>query len=202
MVYLKREAAELYFELSRVFFYAERLSWAHYLDRMLALTSMCDISDPIYIKAKRLLLVEEWGDETVWVSNDDEFGEDSLEQDESNKEETKWGLIQDYDGYLQFTVRKKGLKDWIFHQCDADFHPSIPHGHFKGKNQPKLDAYLGWIYEGSRQRARLDRCLIVDLWNDEEFRVFATIAIDWYMTNFPNYNWRVNNPLNLPKRRY
>ncbi|WP_155999227.1 hypothetical protein [Thioalkalivibrio sp. ALJ16] len=203
MIYLEREASELYFELSRFYFHAEKLSWTHYLDRMLALKNMCEPDDPVSEQAKRILLVEEWNSEEGWSLENDERDDDSPPShvNKSSEDEAHPGLRRDKKGYFQFISRKKGLNDWVFHQFDRDFHPSIPHGHFKGKNQPKLDSYLGWVYQGSKQIKRLKRDLIVDLWNDEEFRTFAHIAIEWYMYEFPSYNWRVSNPLMLPRRR-
>ncbi|MCX4071482.1 hypothetical protein [Aeromonas caviae] len=203
MIYLEREASELYFELSRFYFHAEKLSWTHYLDRMLALKSMCEPSDPVYEQAKRILLVEELNDEDVWPLENDEGDGASSASDLNKYDDGKiqTGLRRDKKDYFQFISRKKILNDWVFHQYDRDFHPSIPHGHFKGRNQPKLDAYLGWVYQGSKQIKRLNRDLIIDLWNDEEFRCFSQLAIEWYMLEFPSYNWRVNNPLMLPRRR-
>ncbi|MDI4636931.1 MULTISPECIES: hypothetical protein [Halomonadaceae] len=203
MIYLEREASELYFELSLFYFHAEKLSWTHYLDRMLALKNMCEPSDPVYEKARRILLVEEWDIEDVWpLENDERDGDSSVSGlKKSGEEEIQPGLRRGKNGCFQFLSRKKGLNDWVFHQYDRDFHPSIPHGHFKGKSQPKLDSYLGWVYQGSKQVKRLSRGLIVDLWNDEEFRAFAKVAIEWYVFEFPSYNWRVRNPLMLPRRR-
>jgi len=203
LIYLEREASELYLELSRFYFHADKLSWTHYLDRMLALKRMCEPSDPVYEQAKRILLVEEWNDDEEWPLENDEGNSASSESDlnESDEGEIQPGLRRDKKGYIQFLSRKKGLNDWVFHQYDRDFHPSIPHGHFMGRSQPKLDSYLGWVYQGSKQIKRLSRNLIVDLWNDEKFRHFAQIAIEWYMLEFPSYNWRVNNPLLLPRRR-
>lgn len=203
MIYLEREASELYFELSRILFHAEKLSWTHYLDRMLALKNMCEPSDPVYEQAKRILLAEEWNSEDVWSLENDERDNGSVPAylNKSGEDEALPGLRRGKKGYFQFLSRKKGLNDWVFHQYDCDFHPSIPHGHFKGKSQFKLDSYLGWVYQGSKQINRLSRGLIVDLWNDEDFRTFALIAIEWYMCEFPSYNWRTSNPLMLPRRR-
>lgn len=165
---------------------------------------MCEPNDPVYKKANRILLAEEWDCDDEWpLKNDENKVNSSASQlDISTEEgEIKPGLRRDKKGYFQFLSRKKGLKDWVFHQYDPDFHPSIPHGHFQGKSKPKLDSYLGWVYQGSRQINRLSRALIIELWNDEEFRVFAHISIDWYKREFTSYKWRVNNPLRLPRRR-
>lgn len=202
MIYLEKESSDLYFELSRLYFHAEKLSWTHYLDRMIALKSMCEPDDPIYKRANRILLAEEWNNEEHWCDESGEHGDSSSSRDDVGaKDEFQPGLSKDRKGYFKFLSRKKGLSDWVFHQYDADFHPSIPHGHFKGKKQPKLDSYLGWIYQGSKQIKRLSRDLIIELWNDDEFRFFAHTAIEWYMGEFPSYNWRVSDPLMMPRRR-
>ena len=158
--------------------------------------------DPIYKKASRIILVEEWNSEEVWSDYECDDSTSESSRDGANvSAKIQSGLSRDRKGYFQFLSGKKGLCDWVFHQYDADFHPSIPHGHFKGKSQPKLDSYLGWIYQGSKQIKRLSRDLIIELWNDDEFRIFAYAAIDWYMRELPSYNWRVTSPLILPKRR-
>ena len=202
-MHLAREASELYFELSQIHFHIDKLSWTHYLDRMSALTQMCQPNSPIHKRARRILLVEEWNSEAVWPLEEESHSgtPDIRGQDELNEGEIQAGLSEDEWGYLQFLSRRKGLNDWIFHQYDPDFHPSVPHGHFKGKSQPKLDSYLGWVYQSSKQIRRLRRNLIIELWNDEEFRVVAQTAIEWYMAEFPRYNWRVSDPLMLPRRR-
>jgi hypothetical protein len=204
LIYLEREASELYFDLTRYYLHAEKLSRTHYLDRMVALKEMCEHDDPTHLKATKVLLAEEWdGDDNWWVGNEkhDRSLHSSGRDDASEDGVIQKGLSRDRKGYFQFLSRKKGLNDWVFHQYDADFHPSIPHGHSTDNRQLKLDAYLGWTYIRSTQRKRLGRALIIDLWNDHEFRIFAYKAIDWYKGEFPSYNWRVPHPLMLPKRR-
>ena len=201
MIYLQEEASNLYFNLTRFSFHTEKISWSHYLDRMLALKSMCDPNDYIFTKANKILLVEEWANDDWPLENDTIYTNSTIESEIESNEKIKPGISRDKNDHYRFLSIKKGLKDWVFHQYDADFHPSIPHGHFQGKNHPKLDAYLGWIYKGSKQIDRLSKKFIIDLWNDEEFRVFARIAIEWYMDENPNFNWRVNRPLMLPRFR-
>lgn len=204
MNYLDREASVLYFKLSQIYFHGERLSWDHYKDRMLALKNMCESTDPIYERANRILLVEEWSDEDFWPPENDDHdctSSVSTTDEPAYKVDIQPGISRDEKGDIHFLSKRKGLNDWVFHQYDVDFHPSIPHGHYKGKNQPKLDSYLGWVYQGSKQIRRLSRDLIIDLWNDDEFRMFARVAIEWYMDEFPAYNWRVEYPLMLPKYR-
>ena len=204
MQYLEKESSSLYFDLTRYAFHECSLSWIHFLARMSALRNMCDPMDRVYEKANRILLVEELNDEDDWSDEGQEEFYSSQEEGAQGIDEKRTiqpGLSQDESGYLQFLSRKKGLTNWVFHQYDADFHPSIPHGHFQGNKQPKLDCYLGWVYKGSKQVKRLKRNLIIELWNDEDFRFFAYNSIEWYMIQFPKFNWRVRNPLRLPRWR-
>jgi hypothetical protein len=95
-----------------------------------------------------------------------------------------------------------GMSMWYFNQYDADYHPSIPHGHHvQARPGLKLDAYLGHVYRGSTQVRREPRANIVALWNDQKFRQFARTAISWYMASYPAYRWRVADPLRIPRRR-
>jgi hypothetical protein len=95
-----------------------------------------------------------------------------------------------------------GLTHWVFHPFDVDYFPSVPHGHFQGRPQPKLDAYLGWVYQGSKQISRETRQSIILLWNEDKFRALASTAIQFYLNQFPHYTgWRVSKPKVLPRRR-
>lgn len=106
------------------------------------------------------------------------------------------------NGMLQLIAKVNGFSAWHFNQYDPDFFPSVPHGHWKEKEARKLDVYLGWVYEGAEQVSREKRRLIVDLWNNEEFRRFAETAIDYYLDHHPSYKgWRVSNPRKLPVKR-
>lgn len=201
MTTLELEASDLYFELTRFHFHTEKVSWSHYLARMAALKNMCEPSDPIHRTAARTLRVEEWDVNEEWPTTEEDFDVQATATETNIDDQPKPGIRRNKKGYIEFLSRRKGLKDWVFHQYDADFHPSIPHGHFQGKSQPKLDSYLGWVYQGSKQISRLSRDLIIDLWNDEEFRQFAYTSVSWYKEEFRNYNWRVSNPLLLPRRR-
>lgn len=202
MSYLHKEASNLHFEISRFHFHTDELSWTHYLDRMVTLTKICDPNDPVFKRAMQIILSEEWDISDEWLSGNEGFNKTNTGGGDADiSDEIQQGLTRDTNNYLQFLSKIKGLDKWVFHQYDADFHPSIPHGHFKSKKHPKLDAYLGWIYKGSQQVDRLSRNLIIELWNDDEFRLFARTSIEWYMGKFPNYNWRITTPLRLPRRR-
>lgn len=111
MIYLEKEASDLYFELSQFHFHTEKLSWTHYLDRMLSLKNMCEPSDPIYKRASRILLVEEWDSEEVW--SDGEYGDptsESSRNDANVSDEIQSGLSRDRKGYFHFLSGKKRFK--------------------------------------------------------------------------------------------
>ncbi|MCX7204998.1 MAG: hypothetical protein NT086_03250, partial [Proteobacteria bacterium] len=99
LIYLAKESSDLYFELSRLYFHAEKLSWTHYLDRMIALKTMCEPDDPIYKRANRILLAEEWNNEERWCEESGEHGDASSSQDDvDSKDEIQPGLSRDRKG--------------------------------------------------------------------------------------------------------
>lgn len=104
--------------------------------------------------------------------------------------------------WLHFTPHLTQLKPWQFRKGDPDPFPSVPHGHYRGQKFPKLDPYLGWIYESGQKRCgRLSLSDTRALWNDDEFRDFASSALIHYAQEFPAYRWRVKDPLKLPEKR-
>jgi hypothetical protein len=160
---------------------------------------MTSPDDPSHSYARRVLLAEEWETDAEWP---DESGiVDETTNSAQSADNLTRGLTRSPRGYYEFLSGVRGLKDWIFHQYDIDFHPSIPHGHLQGRNQPKLDPYLGWIYQGTKQIDRKPKKIIVDLWNESEFREFASLAIDFYIRKFPHFRWRVAHPRRLPRKR-
>ncbi len=105
------------------------------------------------------------------------------------------------DPVLELVVRSvAGLPEWTFHAYDDHSFPSVPHGHNRD-SKLKLDAYLGWIYDGKKPVSRLKRKVIIMLWNDDTFRSLARASIRWYMTTHITHVWRVPYPLRIPKRR-
>lgn len=96
-----------------------------------------------------------------------------------------------------------GADMWEFHPFDNDFFPSIPHGHLNGSPFPKLDPYLGFVYDSHHKQVDcIKRKTIITLWNNDDFREFARKAISYYLNEHKHYKgWRVQNPLKLPRRR-
>lgn len=94
------------------------------------------------------------------------------------------------------------LSQWGFHKYDQDPFPSVPHGHGRGRRFPKLDPYLGWIHASTKRKSsRLSKKDTRALWNDEKFRDLASAALVHFIQEHPTWNWRVDNPRRLPRRR-
>lgn len=95
-------------------------------------------------------------------------------------------------------------KTWYFTKSDPDFYPSIPHGHFKNKNNkwPKLNPYTGRVFKSKHQEdpsEKLTKKEMKKIWSDEKFRSFCRDHIVWYLENFQNYRFPVKRPLRLPR---
>ena len=183
-------------------------SWSETASRLEALSALAGPGQETQF-AQRVLVMSGF-------SIDDHWNEESAESESSGSSHDSDGprftqiwrshpdwLDEDEPPILQLLPAvSTGLSDWHFHQADADYFPSIPHGHWQGRDQPKLDPYTGWNYQGSKQTARESRKKIVALWNDDKFRRFARAAIDYYLQAFPSYGgWRVRDPRRLPRRR-
>lgn len=206
MKYLTRDAARLYLNSSRNAFFFGLISWSQLMARLVALRDMCSASNPSGVAADRILRAEEWDEECEW----DYEGESPSNRRQGDNRPPSLESTLDYfpdedeDGAFLcfFAGTHTGLSNWKFHQYDDDFFPSVPHGHWNGKNNPKLDPYQGWVYKGSKQKWREPKKNIISLWNDRQFRDFARAAIDYYLTHHLNYDgWRVENPMRLPRRR-
>ncbi len=203
MKYLNQSAASLFLDSSRIAHYFGFLPWSLLIARLVALHSMCAPDDLTRTFVEHILRLEEEYDSAEWTEGEEVAR--VMSQSESGLTESTIEEREDDDGAvsLQFLPSgTTGLSRWVFHQYDDDYFPSIPHGHFEGRNQQKLDAYLGWIYHGSKQNSREPRKKIIALWNDAKFRELARMAIDYFHTHHPQYNgWRVLYPRRLPRRR-
>jgi|GEM_PF-2702651 len=206
MTYLTRYASRAFLSTSKMAHLMGLISWSQLMDRLVALRDMCGPDDPSGRFAERMLRLEEWASESKWPYE----GDSPSNVSQGPTGASSFGNSLDYPqgeddegAYLCFfPATRTGLSAWKFHQYDADFFPSVPHGHWNGQNQPKLDPYQGWVYHGSEQKRREPKKNIIALWNDREFRKFAEIALDYYLTCYPNYSgWRVSNPRRLPRRR-
>lgn len=203
---LTQRAARDLLHATKVSYFWGMISWTEALDRLLALQRMCANGDPSGVVAARILLLEDWRTERHWADETPVLESSAQNTGESSVRRVSVSSADDdgdEDGVIQFIpASRTGLQHWTFHQYDADWHPTIPHGHWHGNSTPKLDPYQGWVYEGSAQIRRESRSSIVSIWNDAAFRAFALRAIQYYVDHFPHYaGWRVANPFRLPRRR-
>ena len=170
------------------------------LDRLAALSSLGRRTYGSVVLSREILAANDWSlDEFVWRDDEDarrsNGNPDRRSHTEPSENRPKRVLFR--------LVTKIGGESWDFHRYDADWFPSVPHGHkSSGRPREKLDPYLGWVYIGSKQTRRLPRSEIVRLWNDDKFRDSARASISYYLEHFPQYTgWRVANPQVLPRRR-
>jgi hypothetical protein len=206
MKFLTRNASSAFLSTSKSAHLMGLISWSQLMDRLVVLRDMCRPNDPSGHLAQRLLRLEEWTSESNWPYEGD--SPSNLSQGPNSPSSLGSSLDyrpdeDDVDSYLCFFPgTSTGLSAWKFHQYDDDFFPSVPHGHCNGRSKPKLDPYQGWVYHGSEQVRREPKKNIVALWNDPQFREFAKIAIDYYLTHHSAFRgWRVPNPRHLPRRR-
>ncbi|MBN9685900.1 MULTISPECIES: hypothetical protein [unclassified Corallococcus] len=95
---------------------------------------------------------------------------------------------------------------WCFTKNDADFYPSVPHGHLNDKTNPwpKLNPYSGRAFaakDSEDKRHRLERREMIALWNSRSFRSHALDTIVWYQATYAYHRFPVVNPRRLPRKR-
>lgn len=205
MKYLSYQAAADLLKIIRISQFAGLASWTETMDRLLALHAMCSRKNPIRTVSEGILSLNGWPREDDW-----EEGEIS----DTSNEQGRGGLHQgsrdnnhddddDEPEFLYFYPGPlTGMANWQFRPLDADPYPSVPHGHWEGRERPKLDPYQGWVYDRTRQIRREAKKKIIALWNDRAFRAFALQTIRFHLEHFPYHgDWRVENPLRLPRSR-
>ena len=170
--------------------------WTETVDRLVALRQMCTASDTLVPWLDRVLSLEERSEYPPW--NEGERRPQDAQSD--GVEGTTQPSSEDPLVLLYRAAPGSGLKNWIFHKYDADPYPSVPHGHLDFNSRQKLDAFQGWVYDGTRQTHREPKWKIVALWNDDTFRIFALTTIRFHIAVFPHLRtWRVPHPLKLPR---
>lgn len=206
--YLNSEAAKELLEIIKISYFYGLCSWSETASRLIALAVLSGPSQETQIALRTLAMNDlsldnHWTDETTVEQDMEEATDtDGPQQTEGKHMNSDW--MDDDDPLILQLIPASStrLSGWQFHQADADYFPSIPHGHWQSINLRKLDPYTGWIYLGSQQKSREKRKSIVALWNDQKFRKFARSAIDFYLGAFPSYSgWRVKDPRLLPRRR-
>jgi len=117
------------------------------------------------------------------------------------------------DNVLHFISEQNGKYcKWKFNEYDVDDKLSIPHGHGIEKRKLRLDPYRGLIFNidkgFDKYDSKEDDKLIKYLWNDNDFRNVATLAIKYHITNmnkhplyWSDYRGLTHSPFRLPRRR-
>ena len=117
------------------------------------------------------------------------------------------------DNVLHFISNQNGKYcKWKFNEFDVDDKPSIPHGHGIEKRKLRLDPYRGLIFNIDKgldnYEAKEDDKLLKYLWNNDDFRNVATLAIKFHITNmdkhplyWSSYRGLTHSPYRLPRRR-
>lgn len=210
MKYFTKEATLTYLTLTEVSFDNYLISEADYYERLLLLQQFCDPSDTD-TSSNIEIHISDFNEWYGFNERAENLYKDENETYARNKEEKRGSQGNssnsefqgdDFDPLLHFISATAGkISKWEFHKTDSDFFPSIPHGHAIINHKIKLDAYRGYIYKNNSQNGRETRQYIIDLWNDNKFRDAARETIIYYLKTFPHYNWRVANPLRLPRRR-
>jgi hypothetical protein len=203
MKYLSHRAAKDLLEIIRFAQFFGVATWTETMDRLLALRAMCSPQNPTKASAERILSLYEWPTEDEW--EDGEYNQMSNEQGRTTLRPGggKGSDVDDEPDFLYlYPGSHTGLADWEFRPYDADPYPSVPHGHWNARDRPKLDPYQGWVYDRTKQIRREPKKKIVALWNDPIFRRFALDSIHFHLEHFTYHgDWRVENPLRLPRRR-
>lgn len=201
-IYLSPVAARRYLECTRLSYVLAIIDNGILVERIATLRHLCEIDSSMYKWCSNWLEDEDFEYEILWEDDlDDKDSEVAGNQTDSGDSSAQ-SAEDDSILHLYIPKPKTGLSEWHFHPYDPDFFPSVPHGHWQGKSKPKLDSYLGWVYNGSKQIRREKRKFIIALWNDQSFRDFALSAIIFYDNTFPHYKgWRVKNQFKLPRKR-
>ncbi len=210
MEFFTKEAVFTYLTLTEVSFDNYLISEADYYERLHLLKQFCDLSEIDTIANIEIHIsdFDEWyrfneKREYHYNENNEKYYR-SIDKREDNDNNASNAEFQgnDFDPLLHFISAIAGkISKWEFHKTDSDFFPSIPHGHAIINHKIKLDAYRGYIYKNNKQTDRESRQFIIDLWNDNKFRDAARETVIYYMNTYPYFNWRVSNPLRMPRRR-
>lgn len=102
--------------------------------------------------------------------------------------------------YLYKPKFKIYKKTWVFHKCDADPYPSVPHGHAIDDNELKLRIWDGAIYKNKRIIGYAKSTEMNRLQEDVNFQAFVNEQQEWYKQNF--LIEPIVYPLKVSKRSY
>jgi hypothetical protein len=201
MRFLTSLGAEGFLYCCRIALVCGQIGPETFLSRLQALRQLSAPKTAVWSVARVILASEQETEAELPLWEDD----DELNNVPPGRSQT--ALATEDDDYDESPILRlipaasTGLADWEFHKGDPDPYPAVPHGHFITDTPRKLDPYLGSIVRLGLPHGRVKRSRIVSLWNDQDFRVFATQAIVHFMGNNPMWRWRVPHPLRLPRRR-
>jgi hypothetical protein len=204
---LKKEGIQLFKFLSKIEFEIGLISLQDYYLRLVTLYQLTNKSETLKSYISDLFGEVDFSEsEYVDVKG---FDIPENQPKRQNKESINYQGDED-NPTLKFTTPKTGkISKWKFTKGDADFFPSIPHGHATINQKIKLDCYQGYYFNviNSNNKAmsigRETRQYIIDLWNNDKFRAFAIDQIDWYLMQYPGFTWRVpvNRIRKIPRKR-
>jgi hypothetical protein len=194
---LSRHASRGYLSSVTLALSAGISSWVDFAEQMRFVVASSDAVDPVAQYARRVLAASDEDIQNDWQLGECDGGISG--KDARLAAETP-PANSEHRSFFMTSVPQ--MEEWIFHPFDSDFRPSVPHGHWRGAPNPKLDVYLGWVYRNSQQIRREPRRNIIALWNDKDFRGFARKSIEYYLKHYPHYSgWPVANPRKLPRPR-
>ena len=118
--------------------------------------------------------------------------EEELERDkESSHDDVVAYISNDEEEWLELIFEST----WHFTKSDPDCYPSVPHGHYRNKNNkwPKLNPYTGRAFDAKHREERsksLTKKQLKKLWSDPKFVSFCREFIVWYIEFNPTYFYR------------
>lgn len=126
------------------------------------------------------------------MHHEDEWDRSNRMKD-SQLSDNSAGIVQtseDEDDSMYFLDFSK----WLFTVGDADYFPSVPHGHYKRKTNPwpKLNPYTGVVFISMKTEdvsSRLTKNEMKLLWNNSKFIRECKKQIVWYSRFAPNYSF-------------
>lgn len=160
MTYLEHDAVDTFLVLCARSYDLRLIGRSDYELRLACLGHMIDPNDPLFSRLREDL-PSALASEAELV--DEEHSEISIDPGPTfERQHERIGSRREVAPPLVMELivqNVKGMKKWVFHEFDADPHPSVPHGHEFGKKHPKCDPYTGYVYDAQRRETdeRLSR---------------------------------------------
>lgn len=198
--YLTEESSRTFYTTTMIQFWHGLLSEVELTERLFVLGDLCDPRNELLSRVLPSNGIDDTRP-TEWIDNQHRVSKPKGHMIRRKRSSTKTS-----DMAVQFLTKINGIlgSKWEFHPYDDDFFPSVPHGHLQKNKTIKLDSYLGYTFDTSKDNCRLkreSRKFIILLWNDDKFRDMARNSVEYYIVHHPNFNWRVDSPHRLPRKR-